>query len=473
MRYEAVSSAERAEDHDDVDAPLLGDSAGSKAVGREGEATLTSCVANLSNTILGTGMLAMPHAFASGGIIPGILTVLWCGLTAWLGLYFLSRCAAKAPHRAASFAALSNLTFPRIGRLFDLAIFLKCFGVSISYLIIIGALMPRVITSFSSDAAPWLVDRRVWILFAMLVLCPLGFLKRLDSLKHTSYIALCAVLNLIFVVIFKFFHTAGMPARGPVPLFSLSSNFVSSLPVQIFAFTCAQNLFAIHNELYVNSRKRMNLVISTSIGSAAGIYELLGIIGFLTFGTKVGSNIIENYPRSILVSICQLGIVIMVLFSYPLQIHPARASLDKVFFPPVDHEIHSADPDHAVGDIPLFRFVSESSFILLATFLIAIFVDDLSVILGFVGATGSVAISFILPSVYFLSLFRNSESRKDQRLRLLAAILLVWGVFVMIVSLSLQAYHVFHKDEERLSSLDVLHVLGGGSLPGPDISIPV
>lgn len=47
MRYEAVSSAERAEDHDDVDAPLLGDSAGSKAVGREGEATLTSCVANL------------------------------------------------------------------------------------------------------------------------------------------------------------------------------------------------------------------------------------------------------------------------------------------------------------------------------------------------------------------------------------------------------------------------------------------
>lgn len=72
-----------------------------------------------------------------------------------------------------------------------------------------------------------------------------------------------------------------------------------------------------------------------------------------------------------------------------------------------------------------------------------------------------------------LSLFRNSESRKDQRLRLLAAILLVWGVFVMIVSLSLQAYHVFHKDEERLSSLDVLHVLGGGSLPGPDISIPV
>lgn len=61
-----------------------------------------------------------PHAFASGGIIPGILTVLWCGLTAWLGLYFLSRCAAKAPHRAASFAALSNLTFPRIGRKYTL-----------------------------------------------------------------------------------------------------------------------------------------------------------------------------------------------------------------------------------------------------------------------------------------------------------------------------------------------------------------
>ena len=32
----------------------------------EGTATLSSCIANLMNTCMGTGMLALPHAFASG-----------------------------------------------------------------------------------------------------------------------------------------------------------------------------------------------------------------------------------------------------------------------------------------------------------------------------------------------------------------------------------------------------------------------
>ncbi len=93
-----------------------------------------------------------PHAFASGGLIPGILTVIWCGLTAGFGLYLLTRSAAEAPHRAASFASLSAISFPSLGRVFDGAIFLKCFGVSISYLIIIGSLCPRVVLSFSPDA---------------------------------------------------------------------------------------------------------------------------------------------------------------------------------------------------------------------------------------------------------------------------------------------------------------------------------
>jgi hypothetical protein len=77
---------------------------------------------------------SLSQAFASGGLLPGLVTVCWCGTTAAFGLYLLSRSAAEAPHRSASFAALSKLTFPRLGKLFDLAIFLKCYGVSISYL---------------------------------------------------------------------------------------------------------------------------------------------------------------------------------------------------------------------------------------------------------------------------------------------------------------------------------------------------
>lgn len=183
------------------------------------------------------------------------------------------------------------------------------------------------------------------------------------------------------------------------------------------------------------------------------------------------------YPRTKVVLIGQVGIVVLVLFSYPLQLHPARASLDKFLFP---HRVALSDDDRDDGsnadedcshgggggeEIPLGRFVLESAALLFATFLIAMFVSSLEIVLGFVGATGSTTISFILPSVFctssglgvspqrtqnpsetdqdvcawepVLSLFKDSESPHDRRLRFLALLLLSWGICVMVVSLSL------------------------------------
>ncbi|GAA5857001.1 hypothetical protein JCM9279_007309 [Rhodotorula babjevae] len=455
------------DDHNDA-TPLLGGAAGAgKPQLREGKATMVSCIANLANTIIGTGSLAMAHAFSGEGLIPGIVMVMVCGGAAAFGLYLLTRSAAMAPHRAASFSSLSTLTYPGLARLFDFAVALKCFGVSISYLIVIGALVPKVVHSFNPDLTDSvLLDRRLWILASMTLLCPLAFLRRLDSLKLTSYIALCAIGYLIFVVVFyTFVSHEHLPPSGNFELFRFGPSFIQSLPVQIFAFTCAQNVFAVYNEVRTNSQARLNLVIGTSIGGAAIIYEILGILGYLTFGAAVGGNIIEMYPRTRLVSFCQVGITILVLFSYPLQLHPARASLDKFLFPVKPTEGGDDDEpvsagDHGTGDeIPLARFVIESGVLLFSTFVIAMFVSSLEVVLGFVGATGSTTISFILPAVFFLSLFKGSTDPRDQRLRLAAMALLAWGVLVMVVSLSLNVYHLVHQPAHN--SLHTLGYLGG------------
>ena len=38
----------------------------------------------------------------------------------------------------------------------------------------------------------------------------------------------------------------------------------------------------------------MNIVIGTSIGSAIGIYEIIGVFGYLTFGSKVRPRVLES-----------------------------------------------------------------------------------------------------------------------------------------------------------------------------------
>jgi hypothetical protein len=49
--------------------------------------------------------------------------------------------------------------------------------------------------------------------------------------------------------------------------------------VQVFAFTCGQNLFPCFNELRNNTQRRMNTVIGSSIGGATVIYEILALAG--------------------------------------------------------------------------------------------------------------------------------------------------------------------------------------------------
>ena len=120
---------------------------------------------NLVNTIVGAGVLAMPLAMARMGMLLGIIVILWSGLTAGFGLYLQTRCASYLERGTASFFALSQITYPNAAVIFDAAISIKCFGVGVSYLIIIGDLMPGVVRGFreGADDTPFLVDRQFWV----------------------------------------------------------------------------------------------------------------------------------------------------------------------------------------------------------------------------------------------------------------------------------------------------------------------
>lgn len=110
-------------------------------------------------------MLTMPLALSRMGIVLGTIVILWAGLTAGFGLYLQTRCARYLDRGASSFFALSQITYPNAAVIFDAAIAIKCFGVSVSYLMIIGGLMPGVVQGFNEDAGGFgfLVDRRFWI----------------------------------------------------------------------------------------------------------------------------------------------------------------------------------------------------------------------------------------------------------------------------------------------------------------------
>jgi hypothetical protein len=135
----------------------------------------------------------------------------------------------------------------------------------------------------------------------------------------------------------------------------------------------------------------MNTVIGSSIGGATLTYEVIAVFGYLTFGSKVGANIIAMYPStSLFIAIGQLAIVILVLFSYPLQVHPCRNCLDKVFHTgdahhlpkqiPQDEDEAEDDIDdefHVPADMTPLKHAVLTTAIIASGFTIAYFVDNL------------------------------------------------------------------------------------------------
>jgi amino acid permease len=180
----------------------------------------------------------------------------------------------------------------------------------------------------------------------------------------------------------------------------------------------------------------------------------------------VKGDILLNYPQSSLVTAMRIGIAIMVIFSYPLQLNPSRHCLKSLIYVwvskresvrrrrNVSHGAnHLARSPHGIGDgladhllerlddqssssmvgvetnqypnlnqnqnqnqsvatvgvdqemIQLmddFLFYAITCIFLVLSYLIAMSVSDLGIILGVVGATGSTMVSYILPGKLYI-----------------------------------------------------------------------
>lgn len=257
---------------------------------------------------------------------------------------------------------------------------------------------------------------------------PFSFLRRLDSLKYTSFIALVSIAYLVVLVIAHCAMGDTKDQRGSIRGLSWQSPIatLSSLPVIVFAYTCHQNMFAILNEMKNPAPAQTTSVVTASIGLAATMYGVVAITGYISFGDNVGGNIVAMYTPSAASTIGKAAIVVMVMFSYALQVHPCRASVDAV----LKYRPRAAGRFSHATQAPLMpgskaplrpdtmseaRFAIITTVIIILSYIVAITVESLEKVLAYVGSTGSTSISFILPGLFFYKI-SAPDSPHQQRL---------------------------------------------------------
>ncbi|KAL9123179.1 MAG: hypothetical protein Q9187_000262 [Circinaria calcarea] len=190
-------------------------------------------------------------------------------------------------------------------------------------------------------------------------------------------------------------------------------------------------MFSILNEIGKNSPLRTTGVAVASIGFAAMIYILVAITGYLSFGNAVSGNIVGMYGPSMTSTVAKAAIVVLVMFSYPLQVHPCRASVDAIlkWRPCKRVESPNSSPARAAPLLPQgkltsqargdgmgeTRFAAITTAIIVLSYIVAMTVSSLEKVLAYVGSTGSTSISFILPGLFYYKI-SSPESPHHRRL---------------------------------------------------------
>ena len=300
----------------------------------EGASVLVSFIV-LANNILGSGMLGLPYAFSNTGWYLGSFLIIAAGTSSAFALHFLSECAIKRK-LPSSFYSVAEACLPRFTLLIDAAVTIKCFGVATSYLIVVGDTMPAVMNFLGASEA--MQSRNLWItVFWLCFAVPLSCLRTLEKLKFTAFLSICFVFFLAVLVVAFSFHMyashelnpceavlLGEECKGPTADVLLDWETGKVFPIFVFGFTCQQNIFSIVNEIEDPRIERVNKVITGSIGTAICTYLAVAACGYATYGSLVESDVLLNYPRNELTTVARCFVALLVVFTFPLQCHPAR-----------------------------------------------------------------------------------------------------------------------------------------------------
>nr|POE91000.1 putative sodium-coupled neutral amino acid transporter 11 [Quercus suber] len=218
-------------------------------------ASFTGAVFNLSTTIVGAGIMALPATMKVLGLGLGIAMIIFMAFLTEASIELILRFSRAG--KSSSYGGLMGDAFGKYGKIMlQICVMINNIGVLIVYMIIIGDVLSGTSSSGVHHAGVlegWFGDQ--WwngraVVLSVTTLCifaPLACFKRIDSLKFTS--ALSVALAVVFLVItvgiaiIKLISGGVTMPRLIPDVTDLTSllNLFTVVPVLVTAYICHYN----------------------------------------------------------------------------------------------------------------------------------------------------------------------------------------------------------------------------------------
>ncbi|KAL6136685.1 hypothetical protein ACLB2K_061980 [Fragaria x ananassa] len=432
----------------DENAPLLPKCGEDGGFDEFNGASFTGAVFNLSTTIVGAGIMALPATMKVLGLGLGITMIMLMAFLTEASIELILRFSRAG--KSSSYGGLMGDAFGKYGKiLLQVAVLVNNLGVLIVYMIIIGDVLSGTSSSEGHHAGVlegwfgvhWWTGRAIVLLVTTLgIFAPLASFKRIDSLSFTS--ALSVGLAVVFLVItvgitvIKLIDgSIGMPRL--LPDVSDVSSFIKCftvVPVLVTAYICHYNVHSIDNELEDSTQIRG--VVQTSLALCSSVYIMTSLFGFLLFGDGTLDDVLANFDAdlgipygSFLNDAVRVSYAAHLMLVFPVVFFPLRLNLDGLLF--------SSSRPLVLSNM---RFTLVTVGLIGIIFFGANFIPSIWDAFQFTGATAAVCIGFIFPAAITLKDRHNIATKKD---KILSIVMIVLAVFSNVVAIYSDAYALF------------------------------
>jgi len=391
--------------------------------------TILNCAANLTNVIIGAGLLGVPLAVYQAGFVTGCIMLVLIGVVEAYSLRLMVE-AGRRVHKY-DFEDLCEHCFGRYGYLLNLfTIFSLDYGSCVAYLIIIGDTLTEVIKDYT-DSPTWTNRRVVIAMCASLAILPLSMLKDMKSLSFISIISTGAVFGIILIIGIEGFgaHIGQNVAQAfdqAVGKLLINSDLFTAFGTMAFAYVCHDVAFQVFQSLENPTPKRWARTVNLSMFMAFVISVLTGVLGFGGYFGELKSNILNNLDSTdAFANVARVVMGVCLFFKYPLSLFMCRHITHKFIqltcgscgattagYAPVGDTNHAIPrsvsiegdktrpvPAHLIP--PPFtwtRHIITTVALWAVNLLLALFISDLGIVQSFVGGFSAVTLGFILPA---------------------------------------------------------------------------
>jgi len=405
--------------------------------------SVSGSTVNLCSATLGAGMLSIPFAFSKMGLIMGVVCLLYAAYITEMSIDMLVKSCNTT--KCKTYEDMTVFVYGRwMGLLAEFSILTFCIGTAIAYIVAIGDILQIVLSVF--DHLPAFCTREfMMFLFWSTVMFPLSLNERVNSIRFASLFGVCSIFFLALSTVYHSLRSIAndgfqVPERANMTILAGSPiDFLRACPVILFAFSCQCNVPAIYCELNQPSPRRMSRVTYGSLSICVCAYLLMGIFAYLDFGTAVQDNILKNFCLTTdfdpIILVAFLCITFSIVMAYPLNVLPARTTVDIVLRRYWQNEV--SEDGEMSGTRRFWLTFCISGFSLI----VALLVPDISILFGLMGGTSSSVCAFIIPGLLHLKLGKE---------RIIGAwILVIGGILVGVLTTVATIYSLINDDQSN------------------------